>query len=164
MPVQYRKDRFGCFARWGERGAKYYYKCGSTIAQGHAKEKALKQAAAIGFSDEKISFDYDDTLTEKAMQDLTKKLIESGTDVYVISARRDVDGMLDLTKELGITDDHVYAMGSNPAKIEKIKELSITLHYDNNPDVIKKLGSTGKLFKLSAQEIHIKLNDNRRIK
>ena len=37
-------------------------------------------------------------------------------------------------------------MKSNKAKIEKIKALQIDTHYDNNPDVIKQLGTIGKLF------------------
>jgi hypothetical protein len=37
-------------------------------------------------------------------------------------------------------------MGSNKAKIEKIKELNIVTHYDNNADVIKELGDIGKQF------------------
>ena len=48
-------------------------------------------------------------------------------------------------KELGIPESRIYATGSNKAKIEKIKELQIVTHYDNNPDVIKELGSIGRV-------------------
>jgi hypothetical protein len=39
----------------------------------------------------------------------------------------------------------VFALGSNAAKIAKIKELGITTHYDNNKDVVSQLGAVGKL-------------------
>ena len=39
-------------------------------------------------------------------------------------------------EEVGIPVTRIYATGSNKAKVQKIKELSIGVHYDNNPDVI----------------------------
>ena len=54
--------------------------------------------------------------------------------------------MLSTAKELGIPESRIYATGSNKAKVEKIKELGIDKHYDNNPDVIKELNGIGKLF------------------
>ena len=55
--------------------------------------------------------------------------------------------MLTRTRKAGIPDSRVYATGSNKAKVEKIKELGIDTHYDNNTDVVKELGTIGKLFK-----------------
>ena len=94
-----------------------------------------------------ISFDYDDTLSTKKGYDLAQSLINQGATLYVISAINNKDGMLKRAKELNIPASRVYATGSNKAKIEKIKELGINKHYDNNPDVIKELGSIGVLFK-----------------
>jgi hypothetical protein len=48
MPVRFGKDKDGCYAKYGEQGAHYYYKCNSDIAKEHAKEKAIKQGIAIG--------------------------------------------------------------------------------------------------------------------
>lgn len=48
MPVQTGKDKKGCYARWGNRGAKYYYTCGNTTSMNKAKQKAHIQGAAIG--------------------------------------------------------------------------------------------------------------------
>ena len=89
---------------------------------------------------EKISFDYDETLTTEKGTNLAKEYISKGADVYIISARQQKDGMLAKAKQLGIPESRVYATGSNKAKVEKIKELGITTHYDNNPDVVKELG------------------------
>ena len=119
--------------------------------------KESEQAVAIcnsmweqHFAGEKISFDYDDTLSTSKGKELAKKEIALGNTVYIISARNDKSGMLSTAKELGIPDSRVYATGSNKAKVEKIKELGITKHYDNNSDVIKELGSIGEKFMLMA--------------
>jgi hypothetical protein len=98
------------------------------------------------FAGDKVSFDYDDTLSTSRGKELAKKQIADGNTVYIISARQDKEGMLSTAKELGIPESRVYATGSNKAKVEKIKGLGITKHYDNNADVIKELGSIGSKF------------------
>jgi len=94
---------------------------------------------------EKISFDFDGTLTTKKGFEKAKQLINEGAEVYIISARQNKDGMLLKANELGIPVGKVYATGSNEAKISKVKELQIVAHYDNNIDVVKELGNIGKL-------------------
>jgi len=109
------------------------------------KLKQIDKFAAI-----KISFDYDDTLSTSKGKELAKKEIEAGNIVFIISARSDKSPMLLVAKELGIPESRVYATGSNKAKIEKVKELNIAKHYDNNADVIKELGSIGEKFSIMA--------------
>jgi soluble P-type ATPase len=94
---------------------------------------------------EKISFDFDGTLTTKKGYEKAKQLINEGAEVYIISARQNKDGMLPKANELGIPIGRVYAMGSNKDKIEKVKELKIVTHYDNNEEVIKALSGIAKL-------------------
>ena len=94
----------------------------------------------------KISFDYDGVLSTEKGKEKAAQLIADGNTVYIISARGHKDNMLTTAKELGIPESRIYATGSNKAKVEKIKELGINTHYDNNPDVIKELGNVGKLF------------------
>ena len=94
---------------------------------------------------EKVSFDYDETLTTGKGMRLAVNYIERGVDVYIISARQEKDGMLARAKRIGIPESRIYATGSNKAKVEKIKELGITVHYDNNKDVINELGEIGRL-------------------
>lgn len=89
------------------------------------------------------SFDYDGVISTDKGKELASKT--KGT-IYIISARRLKNDMLNVAYKLGIPSSRVYATGSNKAKVEKIKELGINKHYDNNPDVIKELGSIGKLF------------------
>ena len=94
----------------------------------------------------KISFDYDGVLSTAKGKEKAAQFIKDGNTIYIISARGHKDGMLNTAKELGIPESRIYATGSNKVKVEKIKELGINTHYDNNPDVIKELGSVGKLF------------------
>ena len=81
---------------------------------------------------EKISFDYDDTFSTQKGFDRAMRLVEDGATVYIISARQEKDGMLPRATKAGIPESRVYATGSNKAKVEKVKELGITKHYDNN--------------------------------
>lgn len=94
-------------------------------------------------SNNKISFDYDGTLSTKKGTKLAKDLVTNNT-LYIISARSSKTGMIDKAREIGIPFNHIYATGSNDAKIDKIKELKIQIHYDNNNDVLNALGSIGK--------------------
>jgi hypothetical protein len=88
----------------------------------------------------KISFDYDGTLTTAKGKELAKSL---DGDIYIISARQSRAGMLSTARSLNIPISRVYATGSNKAKVEKIKQLGISKHYDNNMDVIKQLENIG---------------------
>ena len=101
------------------------------------KEKAIEVWQAIlaqgKYAAQKISLDYDGVLSKPTGKILLKKLLSQGVDVYVISARNqemNVDG---------VPASKVFATGSNKAKIEKIKELGIDKHYDDNPAVIREL-------------------------
>ena len=94
---------------------------------------------------EKISFDFDGTLSTKRGYEKAKQLINEGAEVYIISARQNKDGMLPKANELGIPVGRVYAMGSNEGKIAKVKELGIVTHYDNNVDVVRALSGIGAI-------------------
>lgn len=95
------------------------------------------------FAQQKISFDYDESLTSEDGMILAKQWIAKKADVYIISARSSVQPMLARAEELGIPKSNIYATGSNKAKVEKIRELHINRHYDNNADVVKELHGIG---------------------
>jgi soluble P-type ATPase len=92
----------------------------------------------------KVSFDYDGTLSTAKGIRKAMDLINKGINVYIISARDSKEGMLKIARRVGIPESRVYATGSNKAKVEKVKELGITTHYDNNIEVVKELGNIGK--------------------
>ena len=101
------------------------------------KEKAIKVYQAIlaqgKLAAQKVSLDYDGVLSTQRGKILLKKLLTEGVDVYVISSRSN-----EINVE-GVPPSRVFATGSNKAKIEKIKELGIEIHYDDNPNVVEEL-------------------------
>ena len=96
---------------------------------------------------EKVSFDYDGTISTKKGTDLAQSFIDDGATVYIISARSTSSKLNEKADEIDIPRSRVYATGSNKAKVEKIKELEIDIHYDNNQSVIDELGDIGRIFK-----------------
>jgi hypothetical protein len=94
----------------------------------------------------KISFDYDDVFSTKKGFDMALNEKANGNIVYLISARSNKEKMYARANKAGILFSRIYAVGSNKEKIEKIKELGIDIHYDNNPDVISEIGKHGILF------------------
>jgi hypothetical protein len=136
----------------GEHESEFIPRCISILIKEGTDQE---QAAAIcyskwnekeSFADEnKVSFDYDDTLTTDKGKELAKRKIEEGKTVYIISARHSVSNMLSTAKELGIPLSRIYATGSNKAKVEKVLSLNIGTHYDNNTDVVNQLKGIGKL-------------------
>ena len=93
---------------------------------------------------ERISFDYDGVLNTINGRALIKRAITEGYNVFIISARneRNRKPVEEFAKEISLNINRIYTVGSNKAKIEKIKELQITKHYDNNKDVIDALKET----------------------
>ena len=71
--------------------------------------------------------------------------------------------MLSVAESLGIPKSRVYATGSNSAKIQKIKDLGITKHYDNNSDVVKQLGSVGYQFEETYNDYPEQAKENAKI-
>ena len=98
------------------------------------------------FASEKISFDFDGTLSTSEGKQLAKQFIDKGATVYIISARNSASGIYPIADELGINHNNVFAVGSNEAKVAKILNLSIVKHFDNNADVINELGKVGEKF------------------
>lgn len=129
----------------------------------YSKWENRNMSAEQMITGDKISFDYDGVLSTDKGKELAKSLIDEGKAVYIISARGSVDGMLSTAEDLGISKNHVFATGSNKAKIEKVKELGITTHIDNNPDVISALGSIGQKFAESYSDYPKEASENAKI-
>ena len=94
---------------------------------------------------ERVSFDYDDTLTIDAGANLLIVEQNDGSEIYIISAREDDAEILAFADANDVPASNVFAVGSNDAKIAKIAELGIVRHYDNNADVIDALDGVGIL-------------------
>ena len=134
----------------GEHKDEFLPRCISYVVnEGKDSEQAVAICNSIWeqhFAANKVSFDYDDTLSTSRGKELAKKEMDAGNTIYIISARNEASAMYSIADALGIPHSRVYATGSNKAKVEKIKELGINKHYDNNADVIKELGGIGQKF------------------
>lgn len=94
-----------------------------------------------GFADKpKVSVDYDGVLSTPDGEDLVQELIAEGNDVYVVTARNELEGapVLAKAKEFRIPAANVvFTNGKSKSPI--LKALGITKHYDNNPDVLAEI-------------------------
>ena len=100
----------------------------------------------------KISWDFDGVLSTRAGKEMVRRQIRNGEIVYIISARNGARSMYSVADELGIPRERIYATGNNTAKIQKIKELQIVNHYDNNPAVVRQLPRVGVKFSITPEE------------
>jgi len=121
------------------------------INEGKTEDEALGQCYGMWenreFSPDKVSFDWDDTLDTRGGKMLLKQELQRGSLIYIISARSMTSKeMIDLSNEYGFPASHIYTTGSNQEKVEKIKELGIKRHYDNNFRVIQDLDGVGIKF------------------
>jgi len=121
------------------------------IKEGKTPEQAAGQCYGMWdnreFAPDKVSFDWDDTLSTKNGKKLLEQEMSRGSIIYIISARSITNReMIDLANKYGFPARNIYTVGSNKAKVEKIKELGIKRHYDNNFRVIDELGTVGIQF------------------
>jgi hypothetical protein len=92
----------------------------------------------------KVGFDFDDTLTTEKGMRVARFRKSQNDDLYIVSARHILGSdMLEKAKALGIGWNHVFATGSNKAKVEKVVSLGLNMFYDNNKDVIEALNGMG---------------------
>ena len=132
--------------KYGDTGKCYTGPSGRNKARNQGIAEIISGYENIIFKANRISFDYDGTLSTLKGKELAKLKISQGNILYIISARHSIDGMLSTAKELGIPTDRIYATGSNKAKVEKVLSLGIDTHYDNNQDVINELKGIGKIY------------------
>jgi hypothetical protein len=90
------------------------------------------------FAGEKVSIDYDDTLSTDKGKELAKRLLSEGINLYIVTRRQESDlgPVLKVAEDLGISKDKVHATNGK-LKWETIKRLGIMKHIDNNPDELK---------------------------
>jgi len=79
---------------------------------------------------EKVSFDFDGTLSQKKVKEIAKEKIANGDDVYIITKRAEDDYVKNIAKEIGIKASNVIFTNHKP-KWSFIKDLGIDKHYDN---------------------------------
>jgi hypothetical protein len=137
-PVQECQENNKPGYKWGTQGKCYIYTKDNMKSKNEAKRKAIVQGIATGeysFEGVKVSFDYHETLTTDKGKEYLQKEIDNGNIIYIISASHFVTDIRNFGEKYGIPKDRIFALGSNKAKVEKIKELNIVRHYDNSKQV-----------------------------
>lgn len=86
---------------------------------------------------QRVSFDFDGTLNTDAGRAYLEEEKSKGSEIYIISARKDAEYLQGFALANGIEKERVFAMGSDEEKIAKIKDLGIVKHYDNNKSVVE---------------------------
>lgn len=131
--------------KWGDQGMCYTYG-DSEQSKTAAKHKAIQQGIAeitngVKLAKEKVSFDYDGTLSTDKGKNLAKERIQRGDIVYIITARNENgnnQSLFNVAKDLGIDKQNIFFTNGKD-KWETVKRLGINVHYDNNPEQIKKI-------------------------
>ena len=124
------------------------WRIGSGACIYDTEEKAIKVWQAILASGEyaadsnKVSIDFDDTLSTPRGQALAKRLINEGKEVHIVTRRQSTASLAvyAIADKLGIPHSSVH-FTNGKMKWEMIKRLGIGTHYDNNQaelDLIKK--------------------------
>ena len=100
------------------------------LAQEDDETKAIDQ--------NKVSFDFDDTLTQERWQNKAMMLKKEGKTVYIVTRRQEEqnDAVYAIADKIGIPRSRVY-FTNGKMKWETIKRLGIGTHYDNNEDEIR---------------------------
>ena len=88
----------------------------------------------------KVSVDYDGTLSTPKGQNLVKRLMSEGKEVYVITRRNSSmpGGIYGIAEKLGIPRNRIH-FTNGFLKWKLIKRLGIDTHYDNNQNEIDKI-------------------------
>jgi precorrin-6B methylase 1 len=122
------------------------WRIGSGLCKYDTKEKAQEvyvsiiSSGSLAAQGNKVSFDFDDTLSTQRGQDIAKRLIDEGKTIYIITRRQETDSkeVYKVADELGIPHSRVY-FTNGALKWETIKRLEIGTHYDNNQNEVDKI-------------------------
>ena len=122
------------------------YRIGSGACIYDTEDKATKVWQAILASGKykadtnKVSYDYDDTLSTEKGQKQAISDIKAGKQVYIITRRSKSQEVLDMASKLGIPQSRViFTNGS--LKWEAVAHYGIGTHYDNNSREIELINS-----------------------
>ena len=94
----------------------------------------------LKFAGEKVSIDYDDTLSTERGKQVAKNLLNKGVDLHIVTRRQETagDAVYKTAEELGIPRNKVH-FTNGKYKWETIKRLGIVKHYDNNPKELEEI-------------------------
>ena len=102
--------------------------------------KAILASGKYAADINKVSYDYDDTLTKEPIQQQAIQDIKDGKTVYIVTRRSKSQEVLDMANKIGIPESRVIFTGGY-LKWESIKHYGIGTHYDNNAREIELINS-----------------------
>ena len=106
-------------------------------AKNHFLHAKKKDKGDYNFGGQKVSIDYDGTLSTTKGMLLAKQLLNEGYDVHIVTSRNSSEStpVNAAADELGIPHDKIHYTNGQP-KWKTLEKLGIHKHIDNNPDVI----------------------------
>lgn len=103
------------------------------------------------------SFDFDKTIATDEGLAQARKMIREGYNLFIISARDKVTpDMVARARKAGIPEENIIATGSDEAKVRKVKQLGVEMHFDDKPEVISQLGAVGVQFAKKGGSVNSK--------
>jgi hypothetical protein len=100
----------------------------------------LRKGITILLKKQRVSFDFDGTLSTRTGKDRALFEMKKGNDVYIVTARRKENGkdVYAVADQLGIDKSHVvFTEGED--KWTYLLKHEIDKHYDNNKEQIRKI-------------------------
>jgi hypothetical protein len=112
--------------------------------------QAILASGAYAADSNKVSYDYDDTLSTERGKQMAKRDIAEGKIVYIVTRRHRSQEVIDTAKELGIPESRVI-FTNGAMKWGAIKHLGIGSHHDNNQNELNliKRNTEAKALKFS---------------
>ena len=101
-------------------------------------KEEIEDLKTLAFARKRISFDYDDTLTTAKGQDMARRYLAAGDEVFIITARNQNNGgpVYAMAEKLGIKKENVY-FTAGKHKWPVVKRLRIDKHIDNNTEELQ---------------------------
>ena len=101
-------------------------------------KEEFEELKTLAFARKRISFDFDDTLTTAKGQDMARRYLAGGDEVFIITARTQSNGgpVYVMAQKLGIKKENVYFTGGKH-KYMLVKRLRIDKHIDNNTEELQ---------------------------
>lgn len=126
-------------------------------AYGHCASKVVVQPGPIVLSEdnllvepvsfgEKISIDFDDTLSTPKGKELAIKLIDEGNDLHIVTRRNKNDSaeVYKVAEEVGIPKENIHFTGGE-LKYKTLQQIGVDSHIDNNPDELNAIKENTKI-------------------
>jgi hypothetical protein len=103
-----------------------------------AIKNELDSLKDMAFARKRISFDYDDTLTTPKGQDMARRYLAAGDEIFIITARTQSNGgpVYEMATKLGIKKENVY-FTAGKHKYMLVNRLRISKHIDNNAEELE---------------------------